>query len=119
MPREAKTKEGSRRTVPLLPLPREPRKRENRPGASVYYVYMLRCNDGSLYTGQTKDLEARLRKHRKGAGAKYVRGRRPFELVYAEEVGTRSEALKREIALRKLSKKQKEQLVSSFRPNTT
>ena len=92
---------------------------------------MLRCSDGSLYTGQTNDLEKRLCQHQDGAGAKYVRGRRPFQLVYLEEVGTRSEALKREMALRKLSKKQKEQLVSNkdlykanqhlccFRPNTT
>jgi putative endonuclease len=99
--------------------------------AEVFYVYMLRCSDGSLYTGQTNDLEKRLRQHLDGSGAKYVRGRRPFELAYVEEVSTRSEALKREIALRRLSKKQKEQLVSSkgfnkanlafqsFRPNTT
>ncbi len=73
-----------------------------------FFVYMLRCRDGSLYTGQTNDLEARLRQHTEGTGAKYVRGRRPVELVYVEEAGSRSEALKREYALRK----QKELLVS-------
>lgn len=78
---------------------------------SPFYVYMLRCNDGSLYTGQTNDLDTRLRQHQEGTGAKYVRGRRPVQLVYVEEVDTRSDALKREMALRKLSKKQKEQLV--------
>jgi putative endonuclease len=80
-----------------------------------FFVYMLRCRDGSLYTGQTNDLEARLCLHAEGKGAKYVRGRRPFELVYVEEVDSRSEALKREMALRKLTKAQKELLVSRYR----
>lgn len=85
----------------------------------MFYVYMLRCKDGSLYTGQTNDLETRLRQHAEGTGAKYVRGRRPFELAYVEEVNTRSEALKREIALRKLSKGEKELLTRGACPKTT
>lgn len=85
----------------------------------MFYVYMLRCSDGSLYTGQTRDLETRLEQHQKGTGAKYVKGRRPFTLAYVEEVETRSDALKREMALRKLSKAQKEFLASRFRLNIT
>ena len=85
----------------------------------MFYVYMLRCSDGSLYTGQTKDVRTRLEQHDKGIGAKYVKVRRPFELAYVEEVETRSDALKREMALRKLSKEQKEFLASRFRLNIT
>lgn len=80
----------------------------------LFYVYMLRCADGSLYTGQTNNLEERLRQHSEGIGAKYVRSRRPFHLAYVEEVGSRSEALKREMALRKLTKAEKEFLVRGF-----
>lgn len=79
----------------------------------MFFVYMLRCADGSLYAGQTKDLDARLAQHAEGEGAKYLRGRRPFELVYVEVTDTRSEALKREMALRRLSKREKEALVHS------
>lgn len=75
---------------------------------------MLRCSDGSLYSGQTKDLDARMAQHARGEGAKYLRGRTPFDLVYVEFLETRGEALKREIALRKLTKTQKEDLVSRF-----
>lgn len=85
----------------------------------MFYVYMLRCNDGSLYTGQTKDLETRLKQHQQGTGAKYVRGRRPFELAYVEEADTRSAALKRELALRRLSKTEKERLAAGFRLKST
>lgn len=78
----------------------------------MFYVYLLRCADGSLYAGQTKDLSTRLSQHKQGKGARYLRGRMPFDLVYVEVVETRSEALKREIALRKMSKAQKEALVA-------
>ena len=71
------------------------------------YVYMLRCKDGSLYTGWTNDLMHRLAMHREGKGAKYTRGRGPLELVYSEELGTKEEALRREAAIKKLSRGQK------------
>ena len=73
-------------------------------------LYMLRCGDGSLYTGITTDVEARLEVHRSGKGAKYTRGRGPLELVYSEDCGTHSDALKREIAVKALSKEEKETL---------
>ena len=74
---------------------------------------MLRCGDGSLYTGSTSDLEGRLAAHRAGKGAKYTRGRGPLVLVYSEEVPDKSTALKRESALKKLNKAAKERLVKS------
>lgn len=76
-------------------------------------LYMLRCSDGSLYTGITTDVDKRLEAHRSGKGAKYTRGRGPLELVYSEECGTHSDALKRELELKALTKAQKEQLIGN------
>lgn len=67
-----------------------------------WQVYILRCADGSLYTGVATDLTARVRKHNDGAGAKYTRGRRPVKLVYREPAASRSAALKREHAIKRL-----------------
>lgn len=75
------------------------------------YVYMLRCQDGSLYTGWTNDLAARMQKHMTGKGAKYTRAFTAVELVYFEEVADRSAALKREYVLKQLKKEDKEALV--------
>ena len=66
------------------------------------FVYMLRCKDGSLYTGWTNDLEHRLAMHNSGRGAKYTRGRGPLELVYSEELPDKEAALRRECAIKKL-----------------
>lgn len=77
-----------------------------------WFVYILRCKDDSLYCGITPDLEKRLEQHRSGKGAKYTRGRAPLELVYHEEVTSHSEALKREIAIKRLSRQDKLQLIS-------
>ena len=68
---------------------------------------MLRCRDGSLYTGITTDVEKRLEQHRSGKGAKYTRGRGPLELVYREECGSHSDALKREWEVKGLSRQEK------------
>ena len=80
-----------------------------------WFVYMLRCADNSLYTGITTDVIRRVDEHNglgaKGAGAKYTRVRQPVELVYQEQLASRSEAGRREAALKKLSKKDKEKLV--------
>ena len=75
------------------------------------YVYILRCKDNSLYTGRCKDLDKRLALHNSGKGAKYTRSHGPCKLVYYEEIDDKSQALKREIAIKKLSKKNKEGLV--------
>ena len=76
-----------------------------------WYVYMLRCRDGSLYTGYTDDVSRRLAVHQSGKGAKYTRSRLPVELVYQEEFSDKSAALKREIAIKKLRKSQKEAMI--------
>lgn len=78
---------------------------------SSWYLYILRCGDGTLYTGITTDVEKRLEAHRAGKGAKYTRGRQPLELVYREVCGSHSDALKREIQVKKLPRKTKETLL--------
>ncbi len=74
-------------------------------------LYILRCRGGSLYTGVTTDVPARLEAHRAGKGAKYTRGRGPLELVYQEECGSHSAALKRELKIKALTRAQKEKLI--------
>lgn len=73
----------------------------------TYWVYILRCADGTLYTGCTNDLSRRLAAHNAGKGAKYTRSRRPVELVYREEVPDKSAALRREAAIKGLSRIEK------------
>lgn len=73
---------------------------------------MVECADGSLYTGWTTDVEERVRTHNSGQGAKYTRSRLPVKLVYFEEVDSRSVALKREAAIKKLTKSKKLELIS-------
>ena len=75
------------------------------------YVYILRCNDDSLYTGWTNNLDKRIKAHSNGKGAKYTRARLPVELVYFEEFETKTEALHREIELKKLTRAQKIELI--------
>lgn len=77
-------------------------------------LYILRCGDGSLYTGITTDVEKRLETHRSGKGAKYTRGRGPLELVYQEECGTHSDALKREREIKALPREEKLRLIGNF-----
>ena len=76
-----------------------------------WYVYMLRCRDGSLYTGYTDDVQRRLHVHNSGKGAKYTRSRLPVILVYQEELPDKSAALKREIAIKQMRKPEKESLI--------
>lgn len=78
---------------------------------SGWYLYMLQCGDQSLYTGIALDVDARLAAHRSGKGARYTRGRGELTLVYIEAVGNRSDALKRERAVKKLSRQAKLALI--------
>ena len=79
-----------------------------------WYVYMLVCNDQTIYTGITIDVQKRLAEHNNGAtGAKYTRSRRPVSLAYLEELPDRSSAASREHQLKKLSRQQKLQLIAS------
>lgn len=83
----------------------------------MYYVYLLRCADGTLYTGFTNDLARRLAAHNAGRGAKYTRGRRPVELVYWESFSNKSSALRREYAIKQLPRRQKLTLIQSSVPS--
>lgn len=73
----------------------------------VWHLYILRCKDGTLYTGITTDVDRRFEAHQCGKGAKYTRGRGPLELVYREECGTHSQALKRELEVKALPREKK------------
>lgn len=77
-----------------------------------YFVYILRCGDGTLYTGSTDNVERRLAVHQSGKGAKYTRSRGPLTLVYREELPDKSAALKREAAIKKLNRTQKLNLIA-------
>ena len=79
--------------------------------ANTWKLYILRCGDGSLYTGITTDVPKRLEAHRSGKGAKYTRGRAPLELVFSEECGSHSAALKRELEIKALSREEKLKLI--------
>lgn len=80
-----------------------------------YTVYILRCGDGSLYTGITTDLQRRVAVHNSGKGAKYTRSRLPVEPVYWETVPDKSTALRRELAIKKLTREEKLELIGTFR----
>lgn len=75
------------------------------------WTYMLRCGDGTLYTGWTNDLEKRVRTHAAGRGGKYTRARLPVQLVYAERFETAHDARSRECALKRLTRSQKLALI--------
>lgn len=77
------------------------------------YTYILKCSDGTYYTGWTTDIHKRLTTHNKGKGGKYTRARLPVQLVYWEENPTRSEAQKRENSIKKLERDAKEKLIES------
>ena len=95
------------------------RPRQHRyPAVSGWWVYILRCGDGTLYTGCTNDLPRRLQAHQSGRGAKYTRSRLPVELVYQEAVPDRSAALRREAAIKRLDRRRKLALIAAFRPGT-
>ena len=78
-----------------------------------WHLYILRCADGTLYTGITTDVDKRFEAHCAGKGAKYTRGRGPLTLVYREECGDHSSALKRELEVKKLSRPEKERLIQA------
>ena len=77
----------------------------------MYQVYMLRCSDGTLYTGIAVDARRRLKEHNSGKGAKYTRSRLPAELVYTEQQPDKGSALRREIEIKKLTRTQKLALI--------
>ncbi|HXC15922.1 MAG TPA: GIY-YIG nuclease family protein [Holophagaceae bacterium] len=80
----------------------------------AWHLYLLRCGDGTLYCGIALDVQARLKQHQEGKGAKYTRGRGPLELVYEEACGTKPDALKRERQVKRLSRAAKLAMVKRF-----
>jgi len=88
--------------------PENPRATATKPG---WLVYLLRCRDGSLYTGITNDLPRRLKTHTAGKASRYTRSRLPVRLAYTEPQPSKSRALKREAAIKKLSRRQKDDLI--------
>ena len=77
------------------------------------YVYIVRCSDQTLYTGWTNQLEKRIEAHNAGKGAKYTKARLPVEIIYHEEYPTKEEAMRREAAIKKLTRKQKIELIKN------
>lgn len=78
---------------------------------NTWKLYMLRCRDGTVYTGITTDVQKRFAAHQAGKGAKYTRGRSPLELVYSEECGDHSAALRRELEIKSLTREEKMKLI--------
>ena len=81
-----------------------------------WYVYILQCGDGTLYTGIAKDVAQRLQMHSSGEGAKYTRGRGPLKLCYQESAESHSQALRREYAIKRLSRAEKLALIEQYTP---
>jgi putative endonuclease len=89
-----------------------PSKFKTKKTNTSYWVYMVRTSANTLYTGSTNNLLVRIKKHQKGSGAKYLRAFKNIELVYVEKCKNKSVALRREYAIKQLSKKQKETLIT-------
>ncbi len=83
----------------------------------MYYVYILECKDGTLYTGWTIDIDKRLAEHNQGKGAKYTRTRTPVVLKYFESLSTKKEALQREYFIKRLSREEKLKLIAALELN--
>ena len=79
------------------------------------YTYILKCRDNSLYTGWTNDIDKRLKAHNDGKGAKYTKSRPPVELIYYEKYETKEEAMKREYAIKHMTRRAKEELLRNGR----
>jgi predicted GIY-YIG superfamily endonuclease len=80
----------------------------------IWYLYIVRCGDDSLYSGVTLDVERRLSEHRAGKGSKYLRGRGPLRVVYVREFSSRGAALSAEISIKKLPRHKKERLLQEY-----
>lgn len=79
----------------------------------MYYLYIIRCADGTLYTGITSDVEKRFNEHSSGKGAKYTKAHKPEKIEFVRPLGTKSDALKAEYKIKKLKRSEKEELISS------
>lgn len=79
----------------------------------MFYVYILQCSDGSLYTGYTVNIDKRVEEHNSGKASKYTRSRLPVQCVYFEEYLTKGEALRRELEIKSLSRQQKQAIIGA------
>jgi len=82
----------------------------------TWFLYLIRCKDGALYTGITTDVDRRFAEHQSGKGAKYLRGKTPLTLAFQQKIGSRSAALKAEASIKKLSKADKETIINTGWP---
>lgn len=85
----------------------------------MYYLYIIECNDKTLYTGITTDIQRRFQEHQSRIGSRYTRARGARKVVYVEELGGKGQALKREAAVKKLSRLEKLQLIKRFKTEQT
>src|SRR6266851_2122402 len=88
-------------------MPKKARKPKARPSGEIWFVYIVRCADGSLYTGITKDVKRRCQQHNAGTASRYTRSRRPAKLVYQEDHPSQSWALKQEAAIKTMNRQGK------------
>src|SRR4051794_36421666 len=95
-------------------MPNNDRHRTSRPLRERWFTYVVRCADGSLYTGIAKDVTRRCHQHNAGTASRYTRCRLPVELVYQEPHASRGSALKRELAIKALPRRRKESLIQAF-----
>lgn len=86
----------------------------NKPVEATCYTYILRCSDGTYYTGWTNNLDERVKTHNSGKGARYTRPRRPVTLVYYETFRSKEEAMSREFAIKRLTRREKQDLIDGF-----
>lgn len=89
-------------------------KKQPKANRIMNYTYIVKCSDGTLYTGWTNDLKKRIDAHNSGIGAKYTKSRRPVLLVYFEEFKTKKEAMSREYSIKRLSRQEKLALIADF-----
>ena len=82
-------------------------------GEGIWFIYLIRCNNGALYTGITTDVDRRFAAHQSGKGAKYLRGKAPLTLAFRQRIGSHSAALVAEASIKKLSKTEKEAIIGS------
>ena len=97
----------------MLKLLQAKGKSSNAGRREKWFLYILRCQDGSFYTGVTNDIERRIKMHNSGRASRYTRSRRPVELLYQEKCGSRTRALVRECSVKTYSRPEKEKLIAS------
>lgn len=116
---EVKQKQTPRPYIRMLSGMQRKQKAAGRKRAEKWFLYMLKCADQSLYTGIAKDVEKRFKVHSSGKGARYTRTRLPLEIVYRETCQSRTDALVRELKVKKMTAKKKHGLVDAYRAGGT